>query len=318
MGTNIGKITTIVKSTTDPISLSGSLQKIGRQRMPGAQFIPPPHREVTGEFRTGLDPNAKYIQKLAEISPEAAKLEKDRVTKELERIKALINDPSVDLSPRSDFYLKMYAPNPNNEPRCVPVRLQEGTNVFNLDDPWEAITFAYARVMPEVAPSLQFYKEGRANPGVLFYVEDESFEQEIAHKDNLRKAKAIGLMTSFTVEKQAKIARLLGCSVSTTSEPAIVFNELYSFINATNNRINNVELFEAMAALADSDLTVKYYIEEAIAHNIYRMVGPKVFEGSNEMAKSKEDLLLLLRDPEHQDLLISLQEKLKFKQLAAY
>lgn len=312
---NVGRIATILKGDVDPFSLGGSLSKIGRQRLPGAIVILPPHREVTGEYRTGLDPNAKYIKDLAKKSPEAAELEKERVSKELERILSMI-DPNTDLGPRSPFYANMNKLRNDGEFVCEAAKLKEGVNIFNLDNPMEAIIYAYVRVLPEVAPSYAAWKEGRCSPSVSFYVDDEDFEAEVNHRDNLKKAEALSTAVSFSPEKQRKIARLLGRPVTLDSKPGVVFNELFKFINDTNTRVNNVNLFNAVANLSDSDITIKYLVEEAITHNIYRINSQRVYEGEVEVAKNKEALISFLRDPEHSEDLLALEEKLNYKRLA--
>jgi len=65
-------------------------------------------------------------------------------------------------------------------------------------------------------------------------------------------------------------------------------------------------------------LHVKYLVKQDIIHSIYRVkANGKVYEGEFELAKDEDDLVKFLVDDDNQESLITLEQKLKSKKLAA-
>ncbi len=310
---NLGRVTSIVKPNSNTQSMSGQLSLKGFSRAPGATVTFSPFMESNGEFRTGLDPNALYIREMALKNEEAAKLEKERVTELLDIIQKRIG--SQDISPRSDFYVKMMDGLSGTNERASVASMGNGVTYFNLDDPYSLITFAWLRVHPMVAPSHNAWKEGRCNPSVMFFVDDEDYEAEMIYKDNVERDKATNKMTSLSPEKQLKVARLLGLPVRAGVKPSVVYNELHKFLQDNKTKLNNVKLFTQVAELEDSIINAKYLFEEAIAHNIYRMRGSNVTEGSVVIAKSKEEMIALLCSKKYQEEYLALEAKVAQKKV---
>ena len=64
-------------------------------------------------------------------------------------------------------------------------------------------------------------------------------------------------------------------------------------------------------------LHIKDLVKQAIDHSIYRVKpSGKVYEGEFEIAKDEDDLVKFLIDEDHQDDLITLENKLKTKKIA--
>jgi hypothetical protein len=65
-------------------------------------------------------------------------------------------------------------------------------------------------------------------------------------------------------------------------------------------------------------LHIKDLVKQAINHSIYRVKpNGKIYEGEFEIASDEENLVKYLIDDDHQDDLITLEQKLKTKKLAA-
>jgi hypothetical protein len=70
--------------------------------------------------------------------------------------------------------------------------------------------------------------------------------------------------------------------------------------------------------MKDNLLHIKDLVKQAITHSIYRSKpNGKIYEGEFEVAKDEDDLIKMLSDDDNQDLLLTLEGKLKTKKLAA-
>jgi hypothetical protein len=79
-----------------------------------------------------------------------------------------------------------------------------------------------------------------------------------------------------------------------------------------------VEVFNRFADMKENLLHIKDLVKQAITHSIYRVKpSGKVYEGEFEVANDEEELIKFLVDDDHQDDLITLEQKLKTKKLAS-
>lgn len=311
-----GKISSIKKEyNRNNGSLEASLSLHGYSRFPGTGVRFVPYKEANGSYRTGLDENAPYLQKMKRTHPENWKIETDR-------IKALRKDleerSGLDLGPRSDYYTQMF--NDRVSIKAEIIRLKEGDNIFDLDDVFKAITYAWLRVHPLIASSYGAYERGEYPSNTQFYVNDEDIEEEIKYKRKTQINKAVGTLDALGLEKRRKVARLLGLPVSENSKETFVYNLLDTFIKSQEIKAgdykgaNPVDLFLKFAEMDDKIVSTKDLVEQAIKHSIYRITkGGRITEGGQEIAKSKDELVSDLMDDKFQDDLLALQEKLKMK-----
>lgn len=311
-----GKISSIKKEyNRNNGSLEASLSLHGYSRFPGTGVRFVPYKEPNGSYRTGLDENAPYLQKMKRTHPENWKIETDR-------IKALKKDleerSGLDLGPRSDYYTQMF--NDRVSIKAEIIRLKEGDNIFDLDDVFKAITYAWLRVHPLIASSYGAYERGEYPSNTQFYVNDEDIEEEIKYKRKTQINKAVGTLDSLGLDKRKKVARLLGLPVSESSKETFVYNLLDTFIKSQEIKAgdykgaNPVDLFLKFAKMDDKIVSTKDLVEQAIKHSIYRITkGGRITEGGQEIAKSKDELVSDLMDDKFQDDLLALQEKLKMK-----
>jgi CO dehydrogenase/acetyl-CoA synthase gamma subunit (corrinoid Fe-S protein) len=128
----------------------------------------------------------------------------------------------------------------------------------------------------------------------------------------------------MTPEKRKKVARLLGLPVTDDSKEEAVYNLVDNILKQTEFKsgkyqgLNPVEVFNRFADMKENLLHIKDLVKQAVAHSIYRIrPNGKVYEGEFEVAKDEDDLIKLLSDDDNQDLLLTLEGKLKSKKLAA-
>lgn len=315
-----GKISSLKKEySKNNGSLEASLSLNGYSRFPGTGVRFVPFKEANGSYRTGLDVNAPYLQRMKVTNPENYKLEVSRI----QAVKKDLEDRSgIDLSPKSEYYSKMFDPNVNIKAEIV--RLKEGDNIFDLEDVFKAITYNWLKVHPLIASSYGAYERGDYPSNTQFYVNDEDIEEEIKYKKKTLINKAVSILDTLSLGKRQKVARLLGLPVSENSKETHVYNLLDTFIKSQDVKVgdykgaNPVDLFIKFSQMDDKIVNTKDLVEQAIKHSIYRITkGGRITEGGQEIAKSKEELVSDLMDDKFQDDLIALEEKLKMKKSVA-
>ena len=101
-----GKISSIKKEyNRNNGSLEASLAAVGYSRFPGTGVRFVPYKENNGNYRTGLDEGALYLQKMKRENPENFKLEVERIRttrKDLEQ------RAGIDLGPRAAYYTEIF------------------------------------------------------------------------------------------------------------------------------------------------------------------------------------------------------------------
>jgi len=315
MANKIGKITSIKKEYSNDYkqTLAGSLATHGYARFPGSKVTFVPWKDTNGEYKTGLNENALYIKQLERTNPEEAEQEKARVKalrKELEAVTGL------DLGPRSDYYSKLYDGDFGQANRARVVKLKDGVNIFNLEDPYDAITYAWLRVHNDIAPSMEALRTGKVKDiqDVFFFVDDYEFETEQEYSKKVKINKAISALEAMSPERQYKVARLLSLPVSSYDKPSAIYNAIDTFVKATpknGNATQNVTLFEKIVNMSDDNFHVRFLIEEALKYSIYREKAKRIYEGETVIAKDKEELISNMSTAKFQEDLIALEEKLR-------
>lgn len=311
----IGKISAIKKEYSKTSgSIEASLSANGYNRFPGTAIRLVPAKQPNGKYVTGLDPDATYIDRLP---AEEAQIERERVT---ELKNKLQRATGLDLGPKAEYYSKMYDDNVQFKAQIVRLTA-EGDNIYDLDDPFQAITFEWLRNHPLIASSWQAWERGEYPSNTQFYVNDDNIEQEITYKKKTATNKAIALLESLSIDRRKKVARMLGLPVTDNSKETFVYNLLDSYLKMPEVKdgefkgANPVKVFTELAEMKDKLLHVKDIIEQAIGHSILRVKAGRVYNGQNEVAKSKEEYLsYLMKDkPENQEDLIALEKSLENK-----
>ena len=98
----IGKVSTLKKeyNNSQLQTMQGGLAMKGLTRIPGTGVFKYPYKELDGQYRTGLDPQAAYIRRIQDNLER--ELEVERVTNLRKKLEAALGD--IDLGPRSQFW----------------------------------------------------------------------------------------------------------------------------------------------------------------------------------------------------------------------
>lgn len=318
----LGKISTIKKeyNNSQLQTMQGGLALKGLTRIPGTGVFKYPYKELDGQYRTGLDPNASYIRRISD--PLEREMEIERVTALRERLQAALGD--VDLGPRSQFWNYGLSTSTDDTLHVQPVKLLDGDNYFDLSIPFQELAFSWLRVHPTIASSYQAWERGEYPAETQFYVADEEIENAVLFKKKQLINKAIVKFDGMTPERKRKVARLLGLPVTDDTKEEAVYNlvdnvlKQTEFKNGKYQGLNPVEVFTRFADMKDNLLHIKDLVKQALTHSIYRAKpNGKIYEGEFEVAKDEDDLIKMLADDDNQDMLLTLEGKLKTKKLAA-
>ena len=318
----IGKISTLKKeyNNSQLQTMQGGLAAKGMTRIPGTGVFKYPYKELDGQYRTGLDPNAAYIKRIQD--PTERELEIERVTKLKEKLEASLGD--VNLGPRSSFWNYGLSTSTEDTLHVQAVKLLDGDNFFDLTNPLQELAFAWLRVHPTIASSYQAWERGEYPADTQFYVADDEIENAVLFKKKQLINKAIIKFDSMTPEKKRKVARLLGLPVTDDSKEEVVYNLVDNLLKQTEfaggkfQGLNPVEVFGRFADMKENLLHIKDLVKQAITHSIYRVKpNGRVYEGELEVAQDEEDLIKFLIDDDNQDALLTLEQKLKTKKLAS-
>lgn len=312
----IGKISIIPKDYEGAFpTMEKSLRMKGLSRAPGTTRMLFPYKELNGKYRTGLDENAKHLMRIDDPIFKAA--EQKRIKDLRTRLEQLTG---MDLSPTSDYYNHL-SKKPGTH--VQPVKLADGDNLFNLDDPWEAITYYWLSVDPRIASSLAAYERGEYPHDTQYYINDEEVESTIQYRKKKDANDAIIKFDSWSLEKRRKVARLLDLPVSENTREEIVYNLVDTFLKApqVHNGVHKgkdpIRVFALYADLKDEILSVRDLVEEAFRHHIYReKKGGRIYEGELEVFRDKQELIEHLLEDDNQEDLLELEKKLKVKKLA--
>ena len=318
----LGKISTIKKEyqNSQIQTMQGGLANRGLTRIPGTGVFKYPYKELDGKYRTGLDPEAAYIRRISD--PLEREMEVERVTKLKQKLENSLGD--IDLGPRAPFWNYGLSTSSTDSMHVQPVKLMDGDNYYDLSIPLQELAFSWLRVHPTIASSYQAWERGEYPADVQFYVADDEIENAVLFKKKQLINKAIIKFDSMSPEKKKKVARLLGLPVSDDSKEDAVYNlvdnvlKQTEFKNGKYQGLNPVEVFTRFADMKENLLHIKDLVKQAVLHSVYRIrPNGKVYEGEFEVAKDEDDLIKLLSDDDNQDMLLTLEGKLKGKKLAA-
>jgi hypothetical protein len=284
--------------------------------MPGTVQIKFPYRDLNGKYRTGLDENAPRI---AKIHDDAERKAEQRRIRDLR--KDLEERTGLDLSPTSDYY--NYTSKKPAGAKVEGYKLADGENIFNLEDPWQAITFYWLTAHPTIASSLQAYERGEFPADTQYYVVNEEVEDQILYRKKKTANDAIIKFDSWSLEKRRKVARLLDLPVTDETKEGTVYNMVDSFLKSSqitmgvHKGADPIAVFGSYANLGDDVLEIKDLVEQAFKHNIYKeKKGGRVYEGELEVFMNRDELVNHLLDDANQGDRLELERKLRAKKLA--
>jgi hypothetical protein len=318
----VGKISTIKKdySASGLQTMQTNLASKGMTRIPGTGVFKYPYKEIDGRYRTGLDPEANYIKRISD--PMERELEKERVTELRQKLEDSLG--GIDLGPRSSFWNYGLSTSTEDTLHVQTVKLMDGDNYFDLSIPLQELAFSWLRVHPTIASSYEAWERGDYPADTQFFVSDEDIENQKVFKKKQLINKAIAKFDGMTPEKKRKVGRLLGLPITEDTKEEAVYNLVDNILKQTDFKsgkyqgLSTIEVFNRFADMKENLLHVKDLVKQAIAHSIYRVKpSGKVYEGEYEVAADEDDLVKQLVDEDNQDMLITLEQKLKSKKLAA-
>jgi len=317
----IGKISTLKKeyNNSQLQTMQGGLAQKGMTRIPGTGVFKYPYKELDGQYRTGLNPEAAYIRRIQD--PTEREIEKERVAALKLKLETALN---IDLGPRSQFWNSGLSTSTDDAMHVQPVKLLDGDNYFDLDQPLQEVAFSWLRVHPTIASSYQAWERGEFPADTQFYVVDDEIENAVIFKKKQVINKAIAKFDGMTPEKKRKVARLLGLPVTDNSKEEVVYNLVDNVLKETEFKtgkfqgLSTVEVFNRFADMKENLLHIKDLVKQAIQHSIYRVKpNGRVYEGEFEVAIDEEELVKFLADEDNQDELLTIEQKLKTKKLAS-
>jgi hypothetical protein len=317
----IGKISTISKEFRNSSiqTMESELSKKGMTRIPGTGVFKFPYKELSGVYRTGLDPDAAYIKRIMDTTERD--IEVTRVTKLREKLEEALG--GLDLGPRSSFWNYALSRSADDLTHVQPYKLQDGDNLFDLSIPFQELMFAWMRVHPTIASSQQAYEQGHFPSETQFYVHDAEIENAIVYKKKQLINKAVVKLDGMSPSRRVKVARLVGLPIPDGTKEEVVYNLLDTMIKQTEFKdgtykgLDPVKIFTQFADMKDGVLHIKDLVKQAIAHSIYRkQPSGKIYEGEYEVSTSEEELVKHLSDDSNQEELLLLEDKLKGKKLA--
>lgn len=315
MGQKSGKLSPIKKAYTDSINtLESSLAKNGLYRHPGTARIFSPSKQGA-RYKTGLDKDSLYMQKLQKVAPEKYKEESKWIDETTERLKEFFGR-DIDLSPMSDIW------NPYSEkegPHVTTVKASNEDIFFDLNDPLGLLNYCWVRVENTIAASLEAYNRGEF-PDAQYYIADDDAENKLAYSRKRIVNKAIVDFEELTPTKKRRVARLMGLPVTDETSEEVVYNLMDSalkqseFKDGVHKGLSTINVFNDLVSLAEGRLEVTDLVNQAIQFNIYRVgVGGKIVEGGKTIAQTKEELVDLLIDEANQMDKIALERRVRAK-----
>jgi hypothetical protein len=318
----IGKISTIKReyNSSQLQTMDSGLASKGMSRIPGTGVFKYPYKELDGKYRTGLDPDASYIKRIQD--PTEKELEIERVTALRDKLQTALGD--IDLGPRAVFWNYGKSTGTNDDLHVKPVKLLDGDNLFDLNQTFQELSFAWLRVHPTIASSYQAWERGEFPADTQYYIVDDEIENAIVYKKKQLINKAIINFDAMSIEKKRKVARLLGLPITNETKEEVVYNQVDTMLKQSEVKsgsfkgLNPVEVFNRFANMKDDLLHIKDLVKQAIQHSIYRIKpSGTVYEGEYEVAKDEDELVKFLIDEDNQDELLTLEGKLKSKKLAS-
>ena len=283
-------------------TLEGSLYQNGYSFIPGTARKLYPKVDSRGVIRTGLDENS---QKLKAILDSKAREQETQKIKQLREYYEAVLDES--LLPNSTFY---------DEIKENGISLEDGDNIFNLDNPRDAVNYFWLMETEMVAHSLDALESGIYDPSkVKYYVYDGEVESKATFERKKRINSAIASLDKMTSSKRRKIQKLigLGLSIDSTEEEVYVALDEYLRTPSSNLGLDPIDNFIRITSYSDDLLEVKALTKDLIDTNIVRVKGSIVYEGEHVWAKSVEEFELFLADPKNTSEYESFKDKLKNK-----
>lgn len=290
------------KEPSNMRTLEGSLYQNGYSFIPGTTRKFYPRVDSRGVIRTGLDENSPKIRAI--FDPKVKEAEVQRI-KQLKDYYESILDESLE--PNSTFY---------DEIKENGITLEDGENIFNMENPREAVNFYWVMETDMVANSLDDIESGKVDTSIVkFYVYNGEVETKVTFERKKKINSAIASLDKMSAVKRKKIQKLIGLGLPMDSTEEEVYNAVDEFLRTPASAMDRdpIEQFAKITSYSDDLLDVKALVKDLVDKNIVRIKGSIIYEGEHVWAKSIEEFELFLTDPKHTEEYDSFKDKLKNK-----
>lgn len=290
------------KPPTNLRTLEGSLYTNGYSFIPGTARKFYPKTDSRGVIRTGLDENSQKLKSILDLK--VRQQEMDRVRQLKEYYEAILDE---SLEPNSTFY---------DEIKENGISLEDGDNIFNMENPRDAVNFFWLMETEMIAESLDAIESGEVDSALVkFFVYDGTVESKVTFERKKRINSAIAALDKMSAVKRRKVQKLigLGLPVDATEEQVYIALDEYLRTPASALQTDPIENFIRIVSYSEDLLEVKALVKDLIDTNIVRVKGSVVYEGEHSWAKSIEEFELLLADPKNTQEYESFKDKLKQK-----
>lgn len=283
-------------------TLEGSLYQNGYTFIPGTVRKFYPRVDSRGVIRTGLDENSPKFRGI--LNSEVREQEIQRVLQLREYYESILDE---SLLPNSTFY---------DEIKENGYTLEDGENIFNMENPREAINFYWLMETDMVAASLDDIESGKADTSLVkFYVYNGEVETKTTFERKKRINSSIADLDRMTATKRRKVQKLLGLGLPIDSTEEEIYNAVDEFLRTPASAMDRdpIEQFLKITSYSDDLLDVKALVKDLVDKNIVRIKGSIIYEGEHVWAKSIEEFELFLVDPKNTEEYNAFKDKLKNK-----
>jgi hypothetical protein len=290
------------KPVSNPRTLEGSLAQNGYTFIPGTARKFYPRVDSRGVIRTGLDENSAKLKGILDLKTREQEMQRVKQLKEY--YESLLDE---SLEPNSTFY---------DEIKENGIGLEDGDNIFNMENPRDAVNFYWLMETEMVAPSLDAIESGEFDGSMIrFYVFDGTVETKSTFERKKRINSAIAALDKMSAIKRKKVQKLIGLGLSNTSSEEEVYNAIDEYLRTPSSALGQdpIENFIRITSYSEDLLDVKALIKDLVDTNIVRVKGSVVYEGEHVWSKSVEEFELFLADPKNTVEYESFKDKLKQK-----
>lgn len=140
------------------------------------------------------------------------------------------NVPPNQENPTENFYSKSLAPN-SRFWIYYRVKLEAGSNPFNMDNPKEELAILVLKATKEVLPTISM-RGAKGYHRADFYIEDIEAEAELKMTQSESKIQATEEYTKLSTDMRRRIGRILGVIKSGNPSDKVVSAHLFDYIDS--------------------------------------------------------------------------------------
>lgn len=205
----------------------------------------------------------------------------------------------VDLSNKFD----QNKPHPFWNSKMGVIKLQNSTMIFDDRKPLEFVKIKVMKASKYVANSMKEWNEGKY-PEATHVIYDEEEEVSILATKAKKRKKAMKLSLELSKDEQVNIVQILSDKSLRGRSQDFIDVEIDNLIQ------DRTEDFLRYAQLDKKELYVRASILEALHRNILTKEGTSIFYLSDKIGYDFESAVEYFKDPQNQNMKISILEKL--------